>query len=103
MLNLSNINISDIDKRILAKGLGFVPIQNKIHEPELRRNFKEFCRCICLRWYLEMNLHQNLVTDELFKLSDYGIHLRVNLDAFLSQILLDEPFQIPGNIHPIPI
>ena len=50
-----------------------------------------------------MNLHQNLVTDELFKLSDYGIHLRVNLDAFLSQILLDEPFQIPGNIHPIPI
>lgn len=41
MLNLSNINISDIDKKILAKGLGFVPIQNKTDEPELRRNFKE--------------------------------------------------------------
>lgn len=51
MLNLSNIDINDIDKRILAKGLGFVPIQNKTDEPELRRNFKEFCRCICLRWY----------------------------------------------------
>ena len=28
----------------MEKGLDFAPIQNKINEPELRKDFEEFCR-----------------------------------------------------------
>ena len=50
MFNLGKKVLSDTEIRILEKGLDFAPIQNKINEPELRRNFKEFCRRIRLKW-----------------------------------------------------
>ena len=40
--------VSETEIRTLEKGLHFAPIQNKINQPELSRNFKEFCRHICL-------------------------------------------------------
>ena len=30
--------------KVLEKGLDFESIQRKINEPELRKNFEEFCR-----------------------------------------------------------
>ena len=49
---LSNKVLSDTEIRTLEKGLDFAPIQNKINEPELRRDFKEFCRPMRLKWLL---------------------------------------------------
>ena len=37
--------------KILKKGLDYVPIQNKINELELRRDFEDFARVIRLKWY----------------------------------------------------
>ena len=49
MFNLSNKVLSDTEIRLLEKDFDFAPIQNKLNEPELRRDFKEFCRCIRLK------------------------------------------------------
>ena len=37
--------------KILEKGLDYAPIQNKINEPELRRDFEVFARRMRLKWY----------------------------------------------------
>ena len=37
--------------KILGKGLDYAPIQNKINEPELRRDFEDFARRMRLKWY----------------------------------------------------
>ena len=51
VFNLSNKALSDTKIRVLEKGLDFAPIPNNINEPELRRNLKEFCRRMRLKWY----------------------------------------------------
>ena len=37
--------------KILEKGLDYAPIQSKINEPELRRDFEVFSRRMRLKWY----------------------------------------------------
>ena len=37
--------------KILVKGLDYVPIQNKINKPELRRDFEDFTRRMRLKLY----------------------------------------------------
>ena len=44
VFNLSRKVFSDVEIKVLEKGLDFAPIQNKINEPELRKDFEEFCR-----------------------------------------------------------
>ena len=39
VFNLSKKILSDMEIKILEKGLDYAPIQNKINEPELRRDF----------------------------------------------------------------
>ena len=43
VFNLSEKVLTDIEIKVLEKGLDYAPIQNKINEPELRRDFEEFC------------------------------------------------------------
>ena len=43
VFNLSNKVLSDTEIRVLEKGLDFAPTENKLNEPELRRDFEEFC------------------------------------------------------------
>ena len=47
VFNLSNKVLSDTEIRVFEKGLDFAPIQNKLSEPELRKDFKKFCRRMC--------------------------------------------------------
>ena len=42
IFNLTNRVLSDAEIRILEKGLDYSPIQRKINEPELRRDFNDF-------------------------------------------------------------
>ena len=39
----------DMEIKVLEKGLDFALIQRKINEPELRRDFNEFCRRMRLK------------------------------------------------------
>ena len=41
VFNLSSKVLTDIEIKVLEKGLDFAPIQNKINEPELRSDFEE--------------------------------------------------------------
>ena len=51
VFDLGNKVQSNTRIRILEKGRNFAPIQNKINELKLRRNFQEFCGGMCLKWY----------------------------------------------------
>ena len=50
VFNLSNRDLSENEIKVLKKGLDFPPIQRKINEPELRKDFEEFCRCMRTKW-----------------------------------------------------
>ena len=50
VFNLNNKVLSDTEIRVLEKGLDFAPIQNKVNQPQLMRDFKEFCRRMRLKW-----------------------------------------------------
>ena len=51
VFNLSRKVLSEAEIKTLEKGLNFAPIQNKINEPEQRKDFKEFCRRMRIKWY----------------------------------------------------
>ena len=49
--NLNDRVLTDAEIKKLEKGLDFAPLQRKINEPELKQNFKDFCRSMRLKWY----------------------------------------------------
>ena len=49
IFNLSHLVLKDAEIKISEKGLDFASIQRKINEPELRRDFNEFCRRMRLK------------------------------------------------------
>ena len=51
IFNLSDRVLTDAEIKILEKGLDFAPLQCKINEPELKQDFKDFCRSMRLKWY----------------------------------------------------
>ena len=51
VLNLSRKVLTDTEMKVLKKGLDFAPIQRKLNEPELRGDFKDFCRRMRVKWY----------------------------------------------------
>ena len=53
VLNLSDTVLTDIEIKILEKGLDFAPIQRKMNEPELRQNFAKFCRQMRTKWFFK--------------------------------------------------
>ena len=52
VFNLSKKVLSDAEIKVLEKGLDYAPIQNKINEPELRKDFENLCRQMGLQWFL---------------------------------------------------
>ena len=51
VFNLSKKVLSEIEIKVLEKGLGFVPTPNIINEEDLRRDFGEFSRKMRCKWY----------------------------------------------------
>ena len=51
VFNLSHRVLTETEIKVLEKGLDYVPIQKKINEPELRKDFSEFCRRMRNKWY----------------------------------------------------
>ena len=54
------------------EGFRFCPIQLKINELELRRDFNEFCRRMLLKWYFRMSL-KVLMKHQILRLNQNGI------------------------------
>ena len=48
--DLSNKVSTDIEIKVLEKGLDFAPIQ-RINEPEQRQDFADFCGLIRIKWF----------------------------------------------------
>ena len=51
IFNLSHRVLSEVEIKVLEKGLDFAPIQRKINEPELRKDFEEFSRRMRIKWH----------------------------------------------------
>ena len=51
IFNLTHRVLTDTEIKILEKRLDFAPIQRKINEPELKQDFKDFCRSTRLECY----------------------------------------------------
>ena len=51
VFKLSKNVLSDMEIKLLEKGSGCTPIQNKTNEPELGRDFEGFTRRMRLKWY----------------------------------------------------
>ena len=51
VFNLSKKVLPDLEIKILEKALDYAPIQNKINEPELSRDFEDFARPMRFKWY----------------------------------------------------
>ena len=59
VFNLCSKALIDTEINILEKGLDFAPIQNKINQTELRKNFEEFCRRMRIKWYFRNDISEN--------------------------------------------
>ena len=46
LFNLSHRVLTETEIKVLEKGLDYAPIQEKINEPEFRKDFSEFCQCM---------------------------------------------------------
>ena len=88
VFNLSRKDLTDTEIRILEKGLDFAPIQNKINEPELRTDFKDFCRRMRARWHFRNEPTPEFSeTPVLLLKSTWKPPMgHPNVDVFLSQI-----------------
>ena len=51
VFNLSKKVLSDAEINLPEKGLDYAPIQDKINDPELRREFENFCTQMRLKWF----------------------------------------------------
>ena len=74
--------------KILEKGLDYVPIQNKINEPELRRDFENFARRMRLKRYFRNEPSSSFSECPSFKPKSSWKPPKNNpsLELFLSQI-----------------
>ena len=88
VFNLSSRILSENEIKVLEKGLDFAPIKWKINEPELHKDFEEFCRCMRTKWNFRNEPSQDFsVTPAFARKSSWKPPLgHPNLEAFLSQV-----------------
>ena len=88
VFNLSSKVLTDTEINILEKGLDFAPIQNKINQPELRKDFEEFCRRMRINWYFRNDISENFSEKPEFTRKSKWKPPRghSSLEVFLSQI-----------------
>ena len=104
VFNLSRKVLTDTEIKVLEKGLDFAPIQRKLNEPELRRDFKDFCRRMRLKWYFRDEptpfFSEQPTSSPKSSWSPPVGH--PNLEVFLSQIEHESCFRFLIKVLPIP-
>ena len=98
IFNLSRKVLTDSEIKVLEKGLDYALIQSKINEPELRNDFKEFCRGMRLKWYFRNEPSSEFIETPSFtpKSSWQPPKGHPSLEVFLSEIE-KEIFAIPDS------
>ena len=88
VFNLSQRVLSETEIKILEKGLDFAPIQRKVNEPELRKDFDDFCRRMRIKWHFRNEPSDNFSEIPAFRpKSSWKPPLgHPNLEVFLSSI-----------------
>ena len=88
VFNLSNRVLSEHEIKVLEKGLDFAPIQRKINEPGLRKDFEEVCWRMRTKWNFRNEPSQDFsVTPAFARKSSWKPPLgHPNLEVFLSQV-----------------
>ena len=88
VFNLSRKVLTEIEIKVLEKGLDFVPIQNKINEPERRSDFQEFSRRMRTKWHFRNEPTPFYSESPAFRpKSTWKPPLgHPNIEAFLSQL-----------------
>ena len=81
-------SVFNLSNRVLSENLDFAPIQRKISEPELRKDFEEFCGRMRTKWNFRNELLQDFsVTPRLARKYSWKPLLgHPNLEVFLSQV-----------------
>ena len=94
VFNLSNRVLSENEIKILEKGVDFAPIQQKTNEPELRKDFEEFYRCVRTKWNFRIEPSQDFgVVPAFARKSFWKPPLgNPNLEVFLSQVESEDSF-----------
>ena len=69
VFSLSNRVLSDSEIKLLEKGLDFAPIQRKINELELRKDFNEFYRRMRINWNFRNEPSQNFSETPAFRVN----------------------------------
>ena len=77
VFNLSGRFLSESEIKVLEKGLDFAPFQRKVNEPELRRDFQEFCRRMRIKWHFRNEISEDFSKVPAFLLSLLGTHPKV--------------------------
>ena len=79
VFNLSKKVFSETEIKVQEKGVGFAPIHNKINDPELRKDFEEFCRRIRIKCHFCNVAKPQFSEIPAFTPSPHGSHLKVIL------------------------
>ena len=101
IFNLSRKVLSEAEIKVLEKGLDFAPIQDKINEPELRKDFDEFCRRMRIKWHFRNQPTQDFSDKPAFSAKSTWNPPKgyPNIEVLLSQIE-HELFQISDKCLP---
>ena len=86
VFDLSRKVLSDTEITILEKGQEYVPIQNKVNEPELRQDFDKFSRKMRLKWHFQNKTTEDFGETPSFRCKSSWKTPQVNasLESFLS-------------------
>ena len=101
VFNLSGRVLSESEIKVLEKRLDFALFQRKMDEPELKKDFEEFCRRMKTKWYFRNEISENFSEVPAFstKSSWKPTQVHPNLEVYLSQVenelfsIVDEPIR----------
>ena len=67
VFNLSPKVFTETKIKVLERGLDFAPTQKCINEPELCKDFVEFCRKMRMKWYFCNDTTEDFSTTPVFR------------------------------------
>ena len=88
VFNLSHKILTEIEIKVLEKGLDFAPVQRTLNEPELRKDFEEFCRRMRCKWHFRNEVSELFSEIPAFRPKSSWLPPKghASLEIFLSQL-----------------
>ena len=86
VFNLSHKILTEIEIKVLEKGLDFAPVQRTLNEPELRKDFEEFRRRMRCKWHFRNEVSETFSEIPAFRPKSNWLPPKghANLETFLS-------------------